>query len=76
MELLSDRDAFQAFADRNRAAYHLSGLEVFDARPGRHLAASYDPRMGKLPRTAGAGAPERQPRMRRSSGRKPGPMNS
>jgi two-component system nitrogen regulation sensor histidine kinase NtrY len=43
-----DRDFFQAFADRNRSAYHLSGLEVFDVHQ-TPLAASYDPRMGKLP---------------------------
>ncbi len=51
---LGDREFFQAFADRNRAAYRLSGLEVLDARR-TPLAASYDPRTGKLP---GLPAPE------------------
>ena len=44
----ADRDFFQAFADRTRAAYHLSGLEVLDAH-GVLLAASVDPRLGQLP---------------------------
>jgi len=43
-----DRDFLQSFADRNRSAYHLSGLEVLDAR-GQMLAASYDPQVGRLP---------------------------
>ena len=51
---LEDREFFQAFADRNRAAYRLSGLEVLDAHR-TPLADSYDPRMGKLP---GLPAPE------------------
>ncbi len=49
-----DRDFFQSFADRNRSAYHLSGLEVFDVHQ-TPLAASYDPRLGQLP---GLPAPE------------------
>ena len=52
-----DRTFFQSFADRNRAAYHLSGLEVLDAQRAQ-LAASYDPQVGRLPGlpVAGAGA--------------------
>ncbi len=50
----ADRDFLKSFVDRNRSAYHLTGLEVLD--PHRTpLAASYDPRMGKLP---GLPAPE------------------
>ncbi|MCX5890977.1 MAG: ATP-binding protein [Deltaproteobacteria bacterium] len=49
-----DRDFFQSFADRNRSAYHLSGLEVFDVHQ-TPLATSYDPRLGQLP---GLPAPE------------------
>ncbi len=48
------REALQAFVDRNRAAYHLSGLEVLDPDKGQ-LAGSFDPQAGKLP---GLPAPE------------------
>jgi two-component system, NtrC family, nitrogen regulation sensor histidine kinase NtrY len=43
-----DRDFLQSFAGQNRAAYHLAGLEVLDAHKAL-LAASYNPRMKKLP---------------------------
>jgi two-component system nitrogen regulation sensor histidine kinase NtrY len=43
-----DRDFLQACADRNRSAYHLTGLEVLNIH-GKRLAASYDPRLGPLP---------------------------
>lgn len=43
-----DRAFLQSFADRNRAAYHLSGLEVLDVHRVR-LAVSNDPRVGSLP---------------------------
>ncbi len=43
-----DRNYLQSFAERNRAAYHLSGLEVLDAQRAQ-LAASYDVRVGRLP---------------------------
>ncbi len=43
-----DRAFFQSFADRNRAAYHLTGLEVFDADRNL-LAASYENRGEPLP---------------------------
>ena len=45
---MAGRDFFQAFADRNRVAYHLSGLEVLDAQ-GVPLAVSVDPQLGQLP---------------------------
>jgi two-component system nitrogen regulation sensor histidine kinase NtrY len=44
----ANRAFFQAFADRNRAAYHLSGLEIFEANRAL-LAASYYLRIGHLP---------------------------
>ena len=69
-----DRDFFQAFADRNRSAYHLTGLEVFDVHQ-TPLAASYDPRMGKLPPCRRL-SPERLPRKSDHPAESPGPMNS
>ena len=48
------REALQAFVDRNREAFHLSGLEILDPDKGR-LADSFDPQAGKLP---GLPAPE------------------
>jgi len=56
-----ERDFFQAFADRNLAAYHLSGIEVLDPKL-TPLAASSDPRSGRLPGLpppeSGTGPPE------------------
>jgi two-component system nitrogen regulation sensor histidine kinase NtrY len=44
----ADRDFLKSFVDRNRSAYRLTGLEVLDPQRAP-LAASYDPRMRKLP---------------------------
>ncbi|MBI4643413.1 MAG: HAMP domain-containing protein [Deltaproteobacteria bacterium] len=45
----ADRDSWQAFLDKTRVAYHLSGLELLDPA-GKPLTASYDPKAGELPR--------------------------
>jgi two-component system nitrogen regulation sensor histidine kinase NtrY len=54
----ADRDSWEAFLAKTRAAHHLSGLELLDPA-GQPLTANYDPQAGELPRTpppdAGAG---------------------
>jgi two-component system nitrogen regulation sensor histidine kinase NtrY len=45
----SDRDFWQDFLAKKRAAFHLSGLELLDPA-GKSLTSSYDPQAGELPR--------------------------